>query len=1566
MANANAQVVELVNENGGVEELENQGKESLLAQETFDLTLLLPAPSYIPPSLLHPTTFSTFLPSPTEPQERVTIVELDGKSYMSLHLAISPLETVRELRQSLLESDEGRWLPASCGLAKVGSEKEEYVGEWSEIGKVWEDAMPAEGEKRILKVVDRPLTEPTSRVHIQKFRDFITSTPSNPGATASGTDYGFVYDPNAMAIGEGISVFPGVRAQALPRPAPSEVEEKPETNASGKKNNKGKSKSKPTESGGEDTSAADALTQTMERVKSFCSSASNIAQSPFEVYTSTFPSPPQVSSLPPYLRSFSLSQWNPPPHPLRLRKGHHFYLHAQIVEGDNLHITSHAGGYTINRSDNHHFDPSPRAGQRSYPTLWELFCSISPAFKSRLNKTLQILSDENIWLLTGGGGVIPDDPPLSFFSKVQIPTYPPAHPFLVPQPSNVQPDGTRMQLPFLQGFKDPAVRDWNEELVSCREMPRAKPAERLLRERMKARVMWELREEIVRGVERIGRGEMESLVPFSDLDSGEKENSTEESKETQKPDEHTYVWNGVLYVKAGGDGAQFKGFLGGDDAARVAAGKDVRGAETCEELDIGAVGVGEGGETGLGLQTLGTAVVDFMGERWVGQSLLPGILWRAKEDEEKAKDPERGFLSDADVLEGNKEPPQTNFRIVYGLADPDDVDSTKVNAAPWFEEKARKVGDLFRVDRHNVEQPDGTSKELALSREVHGLLGTDGRAYLIDLYRLYPMDLEFLENDLESAPFSEVSAESTAGPYPHRLTLLRPELLDRYVLRQISKHRIAEASSKLKEGKATEEKTEEKEIDLENSISEAMDAPISPSASEKEKKLEPTEQKEPAEEQELLPRFNTDAYLDRISKEEHLKPLTEDELSKEPKGVKNVREAAKFLRNELLREFVLETGLAQGHAVHIDYDGLGLTQRLHAKGINMRYLGKLVAVVEDVKKGNEYEQAKYEMDFTLRLLKAQMVFRACKHLLRRWFRTTNRYEISNMLSHFFNCLLTPSSTAATITPDLSDLIDIQPSEPVSEWLSATRESVRADLIHIIATRFRYCLASDYFENDLPRAPLLREICKRMNIQLALKEYKFEWESEETESEEHHSPELGKVHLNGNAHDNGPVNGPVNGQVNGSSKKKKSKKGKAEVEKQRKTLSVVAPEDVINIAPVVKSVLHKSRYADLMFDQGRIAFLRGHLEGGQELLQDALTYHEQIFGPIHPTMAAFYGALAMLYHQQGREHFQRLTLFESAQAELQAANDDEKEAAARRLEERSIENPDILRMEAENYIHTSIKMMRQAAVISERATGIDSLETIQIYQELAAIELSIGNIEIGIHLIAHTLKLINAVYGLGHPDQVKVINTASIIVQQLFGNVAALPIVELQTKISTDIYQHPSAVPTSEHSSLLPHPTHGSNLYSLGQLHTINGDLSACVKFCNQALKIFEATLGPSSPQSLECRNVLEIAMKTEVGRKKSERERLVKRLGINGERIDAIRAARMEKENKEEEQVIRPFSTAVGDISVEALASWVNGGSLPTASTSAKTIKSVPSTRARTSSISTPPTPKRGRRRGKK
>jgi protein TIF31 len=409
--------------------------------------------------------------------------------------------------------------------------------------------------------------------------------------------------------------------------------------------------------------------------------------------------PPTSKPAPKCVRGLSLSPWNPPPHHLR-QKGHLLYIQCATLEGEQVHITSHVSGFYVNNSSSNKFDPSPRTKPKvlSAHSLVTLLGMISPSFE----KEFQALQEYNST----------KDPLITFGPTNAIP----ASPWLVPG-ADVQhkahtADLARPQEQYMLAGAEgiDSLRDFNEEFQSTRELPRDTVQERVFRERLLSKLFADYTEAAVRGAVLIAKGEIAPLNP------------------TEGRDAQIYVYNNIFFSH-GADGVGTFASEGGDEAARVATGKDVLGVKAVNSLDI------------PGLQTPGTVVVDYLGRRLVAQSIVPGIFRQREEGQSQ---------------------------IDYGGVEGKDVVATNEDFAPLFD----KMSKAMRVKAHPVWDKDNKRHDLVSSVETKGLLGTDGRKYVLDLYRITPLDVDFIEKHWKGV-------DDETG-YPHKMAVLRQELVEAF------------------------------------------------------------------------------------------------------------------------------------------------------------------------------------------------------------------------------------------------------------------------------------------------------------------------------------------------------------------------------------------------------------------------------------------------------------------------------------------------------------------------------------------------------------------------------------------------------------------------------------------------------------------------------------------------------------------------------------------------------------------------------------------------------------------
>jgi len=584
-----------------------------------------------------------------------------------------------------------------------------------------------------------------------------------------------------------------------------------------------------------------------------------------------------------------------------------------------------------------------------------------------------------------------------------------------------------------------------------------------------------------------------------------------------------WMYSNIFVTKAV-DSIDAYSHLGGDAAAFVSHSKDAAGVKILHKLDLD------------GASLLGHTVVDWQGERWVCQSILPGIFTRRKDEEDWVKvDGEAGKEETETEAEGGKDvdgevaaDKTDNQLIIYGL------DSEDTGIIHWDEASHRlmkKVGDAHRLAPHKVKDGKGKEHEFYAGAEVKALKGTDGRRYLLDLPRLSPVDIEWLEKDIEN--------------YPHRVVLMRPELLEIFW------------ESELKRFARTITKDEENE------------------------KIDPEVLGEKLKEFELS--FNPDAFVDYPGKGEgdektKFTPSTITDES-EP-SIKAVRDASQFLRSVAIQAVVVDclTGNLSGIM-----DGQSLTRHLHSRGINVRYLGKLLETIEKFAQGTEGEPTKNgHLTALQRLVRQEMVYRGSKHVLRRMVAGLAAEHVPNAISHFLNCLFGAEynpKPVAVYEPLFEN--DTRPAY-VSLTPAGLQEAIRTE----VTNRYRADLGTGSL--SLRPRQLLRELATRFAFQLKQRDYVFEKTEKTTRA------------------------------------------------------TIFESSDILTLVPVVRSTAPTATIAEEVFEAGRTAIARGNEDLGLDIMAEAVGMYENIHSVIHPEVAAVYNQFSSAMHQSARAKIQQMS------------------------------------------------------------------------------------------------------------------------------------------------------------------------------------------------------------------------------------------------------------------------------------------------------------------------------------
>ncbi|CAN8015169.1 unnamed protein product [Ixodes persulcatus] len=348
-------------------------------------------------------------------------------------------------------------------------------------------------------------------------------------------------------------------------------------------------------------------------------------------------------------------------------------------------------------------------------------------------------------------------------------------------------------------------------------------------------------------------------------------------------------------------------------------------------------------------------------------------------------------------------------------------------------------------------------------------------------------------------------------------------------------------------------------------------------------------------------RFNPDVFSPGS-----ICPCQEERLKKEQRLVK---EAADFLVADQLPAFVKDCA---DHSCS-PIDGITLSEAMHSRGINMRYLGRFADMVAPI------EQLKYLHGVAV----AELITRAAKHLLTTYLQGVDASNMATAISHFLNCFLAaPSANVqAPMSSDevctLSDVAHgmcpahsghivrvtgsirlnrdtlylLSPhlgrAADNTEWTTLSPRSLWEQLrgeLHSYygwefpaGTHVSSGCPEDFLESlGVHKCVLLRSLCLKGGLQLLHREYALE----------------------------------------------------------QRTRAPFTEEDVVNVFPVAKHVHPRATDAYSFYLTGQGKIQQGLLREGYELISEALNLMNNVYGAMHPEIAQCLRLLARLNYVMG--------------------------------------------------------------------------------------------------------------------------------------------------------------------------------------------------------------------------------------------------------------------------------------------------------------------------------------------
>ncbi|XP_036330049.1 protein clueless [Rhagoletis pomonella] len=939
------------------------------------------------------------------------------------------------------------------------------------------------------------------------------------------------------------------------------------------------------------------------------------------------------SKVPQALKILTSSAWNPPPGPRKLH-GDLMYLYVVTMEEKRFHISACPKGFYINQSTDETFNPKPDNPSHLSHSLIELLSQISPSFKRAFQQMQKKRTLRHA------------------FERVATPYQ--VYQWTAPQLEHTI-DAIRAEDAFSSklGYEEHIpgqTRDWNEELQTTRELPRKTLTERLLRERAIFKVHGDFVIAATRGAMAVIDGNVLAINPGEDSKM------------------QMFIWNNIFFSLGFDVRDHYKDF-GGDVAAFVAPRNDLHGVRVYSAVDV------------EGLYTLGTVVVDYRGFRVTAQSIIPGILEREQEQS-----------------------------VVYGSID----FGKTVLSHPKYLELLRKAGKHLKIMPHSVLNERNEPVELCSSVECKGIIGNDGRHYILDLLRTFPPDVNFLVlDDIQISP--ELQVLGFPIEHKHKLSCLRQELLeafieDRYVtfIRSAAQHlqnfnsqkASSENNNELKsnENKLSDQANENQKSDnLENNTTDVMVHTLD-AIKEAQNNVATADENQAADvvrhacaavgslkEQEFDFRFNPDVFSPGIRHFDD--PNHCNSISKQKKLI---QEAAEFLVKKQIPAFIKE------HMNHTSppMDGTSLTEALHSHGINVRYLGKVIDMLEKMPR----------MEYLHRIAVVELIVRATKHIYYTYMQGTDVMHLANAISHFLNCFL--SSGPVYVTSNTSDANKSNRrgkskkysknavlishvnalgnknalSSNQSEFLLMTPKSLWMQIKKEAKCYWDYDLRCDSIETAVEiygfhRVAVLRSFCLKVGIQVLLREYNFELRNKSTFNE----------------------------------------------------------EDVLNVFPIVKHISPRASDAYNFYTTGQSKIQQGLFKEGYELISEALNLLNNVFGAMHSENGSCLRMLARLSYLLGDPQ-EALAIQQRSVIMSERVNGIDHPCTVLEYTHLS------LYCFANGQIGASLKLLYRARYLLALICGEDHPEVALIDSNISLILHAVGEYELSLRFIEHALEL----------------------------------------------------------------------------------------------------------------------------------------------------------------------------------------------------------------------------------
>ncbi|CAL8347888.1 unnamed protein product [Lota lota] len=696
--------------------------------------------------------------------------------------------------------------------------------------------------------------------------------------------------------------------------------------------------------------------------------------------------------------------------------------------------------------------------------------------------------------------------------------------------------------------------DWNEELQAARDLPQGSLEERLWRDRTLLQVNSAFALAAAQAAETVADCFVETVSGTAE-DPG-------------------FLWGGVFMSQGSSSAA-----LGGERGRRAAQRLELKGVQAYSDLQ---------GEL-QALHTLPTATVDYRGVRLSAQGLAPG--------------------SDAPELDPESPAPPCSRGLMYGLNAGPQESPTRRQLLVLLAQSAKALS----LQRHAVVGPTGHQVPLFTSVDAQGLMGGDGRFYLLDLVRTLPADANFCP-EVEALTATAGALTATAGG-------------------EVEEEEVKEEEEEVKE---------EEEVQVKEEVKEEVGEEERPTCVEEGGDMWPdsyhsdtglprrfphglcrlrrelwhafVQHKHSQFNQRVRELMEEDGGFEECAKAGDARATKAVRAACEEVGsISNIifemrfnpnvfstgvcfpscdrtatqlqerllREAAAFLVQQQIPDFV--DYCLQG--VEVPMDSASLKQALHHRGINLRYLGHVIKAISQ-------SEHKERLRHILRVALGEIVARSARRVFNSFVQGVEVWSLSAAISHFLCCLLVPQFTpapageepkkkskrrgrgaGASESPAWTAPTGTALTGPAL-WNLVCQDALETyDITAQLGTSVNYVVE----QFGLQRLSLLREFCLKTGVQLRLRDYCLDNQSK----------------------------------------------------------APIGPDDVLNIFPLVKHVHMPITDASKAFQAAQTFIEKGLLDQAQERLKETSYLFGRVCDELHPEACHCLSMLAKVTFLQGQ-------------------------------------------------------------------------------------------------------------------------------------------------------------------------------------------------------------------------------------------------------------------------------------------------------------------------------------------